>query len=101
MTVFWQVLITLAALSGLAFVVTYAVLAPWWRSAVGWNLMTMAGALTVAFGMIATRAWVGPLPLWVWVVVVLLITVALIQRTVLLVVEHRRARRALTLKRQA
>lgn len=94
MTVFWQVLITVAALSGLAFVVTYAYLAPWWRSAVGWNLMTMSIALTTAFGMLALRAWIGPLGLLVWVLVILLITAALIQRTVLLIVEHRRARRA-------
>lgn len=94
MTIFWQVLITMAALSGLAFIVTYHRLAPWWRSAVGWNLMLMAGSLTVAFGMIATRAWIGPLPLLVWIVVVLLITFTLVQRTALLVIEHRRGLRA-------
>lgn len=93
MTVFWQVLITVAALSGLAFVVTYAVLAPWWRSAVGWNLMTMAVGLTLAFSLVAARAWLGPLSIWVWIGAVLSITLALIHRTVLLIVEHRRARR--------
>jgi hypothetical protein len=93
MTVFWQVLITVAALSGLAFVITYHVLAPWWRSTVGWNLMVMAAALTAAFGLIATRAWIGPLPMQVWIGVVLAITAALIHRTALLVIEHRRGRR--------
>lgn len=90
MTGAWQILITFAALSGLAFVVTYWILAPWWRSAVGWNLMTMAMALTVAFGMLALRAWFGPLGLGVWIAVILAITGALIHRTALLIVAHRR-----------
>lgn len=93
MTIFWQLLITIAAVSGLAFIVTYSVLAPWWRSAIGWNLVLMAAALTVAFGMLAGRAWFGPLGMPVWVAVVLVITGTLIWRTVLLVVEHRRGRR--------
>ena len=92
MNLFWQVVITIAALSGLTFVITYALVAPWWRSAVGWNLMTMAVALTAAFGLIAGRAWHGPLGLPIWIAVVLLITGALIHRTALLIVAHRRNR---------
>ena len=93
MNLFWQVLITIAALSGLTFVITYAVIAPWWRSAVGWNLMTMAAALTAAFTLLAGRAWLGPLGMPVWIAVILLITGALIHRTALLIFAHRRRNR--------
>jgi hypothetical protein len=93
MTTAWHVLLTYTALVGLAFVVTYAVIAPWWRSAVGWNLMTMAVALTLAFGMLAGRAWFGPLGMLVWYIVIGLIAATLTHRLALLIIEQHRARR--------
>jgi hypothetical protein len=90
--VVWHVLITYTAFAGAVFVVTYAFTAPWWRSAVGWNLMTLSVALTLAFGMLAGRAWFGPLGLVAWFIVVGLIAATLTQRTVLLIIAQHRAR---------
>lgn len=79
----------LAAWSG--FVVVYAALAPWWRSPIGRNLMTLAIALLAAFALMSAGAWLGPFPPWVWLTVVGLLGVTGVDRTALLIHAHRNA----------
>jgi hypothetical protein len=44
-----------ALTSSVAFCLLYATLAPWWRSAEGWHLMTFTAVIAAAFGWLAYR----------------------------------------------
>lgn len=58
-----SVAVWVALASSVAFCVTYAAVAPWWRSGEGTHLMTMTGVLAVAFAWVAYRQTVSTVPL--------------------------------------
>lgn len=89
----WVGLSTYAAVAGLTFLATYLVLVGAPRSTIGWNVVALSGAVTLAFSAIAFRAWVGrPIHAGVWISISAVIGVALTVQTALLIRENRRAR---------
>lgn len=61
-----DIAVWVALVSAIAFCVTYAVVAPWWKSGEGWHLMTFTAVIGLAFGLIAyrqTTSTPAPLPL--------------------------------------
>lgn len=90
----WVLVSTYAAVAGLVFLVVYVALVGHPRDVIGWNVTTLAAAVTLAFTAIAFRAWLGkPINPWVWIAISAVIGITLTIQTALLVRENRRARR--------
>lgn len=62
MTTLGHGLLVLAFFGGAAFVATYHLLAPWWRSDVGRNTMAFAASETAVLGLSVLGLWLGDFP---------------------------------------
>lgn len=92
MTLFYLVVLVYAAVGSTAFVVTYHVLARWWESAVGRNVMLLMGSLAAVFDLwLLNRLLDRPeWMLWVFGVLLAIIGSAVWWRLYLLVKAQRR-----------
>lgn len=66
-----DLLVSAAALGGVLFVVTYATLAPWWRSWAGRSLMSLGFAIAAACSVVTIALWWPDFPWRPWLRVVL------------------------------
>lgn len=88
-------LVAVALIPAAAFVILYAVWAPWYRSTAGWHLMTFTANLALLLALGLLRRSIGDVP-WLTVAFVVLYLAMAIQlwwRLALLVSHHRADRR--------
>ena len=88
MGIAWIVVLTVGVTAGVTFIVGYAIKARgrWYRYPIGWHLMTMTLAITVALGGMLYDALLHRLGEHIWFVIITGLVVALCHRTYLLVV---------------
>jgi hypothetical protein len=78
--------IWVAFMAAVAFCATYAVVAPWRRSAEGWHLMTFTAVIGIAFAWIGLRLILGPIPVEIPRAVILSALAALLVWRLLLLI---------------
>ncbi len=66
-----NILVSLAGLGGVLFVVTYGLMAPWWRSWAGRSLMSLGFAIAAACSLVTISLWWPDIPWRPWLRIVL------------------------------